>query len=132
MTGPLQRFPDVQAALVTLLESLAGAGRTGIETPGNLQDVLPFVRVIRRGGTSDRINDHATVEVDVFDLTYKGAELLAERVREYLTGERLRAGPAVIDRVTCERAPAEVPWGPGVRRFNAAYRLVSRRYTAAG
>lgn len=127
MTSPFRRYPDVQRLLVDELEGLAGAGRTGIETPVNLADVLPFVRVMRVGGFSDRLNDRATVDVDVFSSTYTAGELLAERVRQHLVGP---PPPVVLlDRVDCEIAPRELPWGDGtVRRWNATYLVTSRRH----
>ncbi|MGC4886700.1 hypothetical protein [Micromonospora sp. DT227] len=133
MTQPWSRFPDVQAALLLILGSLAGGpGHTGIATPEDLLAAVPFVRVRRLGGNSDLLHDWATVEVDVFDTTYRGGEELAERVRQMLTGAKHRAGPAVLDSVTCQVSPTELPWGPGVRRFSATYRVVSRRYRVAG
>lgn len=128
MTTPLWRFPDAQAVLVDLLEQFTGPGRTDTETPDNLLEVLPFIRVLRSGGLSDRVSDHARVEVDVFATTYAQAEETAEAVRQYLIGTPLRSGPAVIDRVQCDQGPVEKPWAPGIRRFGATYSIVSRRY----
>lgn len=127
MTSPFRRFPDVQRLLVDELETLAGDGRTAIETPTNLADVLPFVRVLRVGGFSDRINDRATVDIDVFAATYGAAELLAERVRQHLVGPPPPV--TLFDRIDCEIAPRELPWGDGtVRRWNATYLVTSRRH----
>lgn len=127
MTSPFRRYPDVQRLLVDELEALTGAGHTGIETPVNLADVLPFVRVLRIGGFSDRLNDRATVDVDVFAASYSAGELLAEQVRQHLVGP---PPPVVLlDRVDCEIAPRELPWGDGtVRRWNATYLVTARRH----
>lgn len=130
MTAPLRRFPDVQKALAAIVESLVGAGRAGSETPEDLEQRLPYVRILRIGGYSDRLTDFATVEVDVFAGTYAQAEPLAERIRQHLTGPPLRVGPVVLDRITCESGPVELPWAPRVRRFNASYVVRSRRYAA--
>ncbi|MFG3710886.1 hypothetical protein [Micromonospora sp. NPDC047730] len=127
MTAP--RFPDVQKVLAAALAALVGGPEhTGSETPDDLQDRLPYIRVRRRGGPSDRFSDYASVEVDVFASRYDVAEPLAEAVRELLTGTPITVGRAVIDRITCPNGPVERPWGPGVRRFGATYRVVSRRY----
>ncbi len=127
MTSPFRRFPDVQRLLVDELEALAGADRTGIETPTNLGDVLPFVRILRIGGFSDRLNDRSTVDVDVFASTYSAGELLAEQIRQHLVGPPPPV--TVFDRIDCEIAPRELPWGDGtVRRWNATYAVTSRRY----
>lgn len=127
MTSPFRGFPDVQRLLVDELEALTGAGRTAIETPPDLAAALPFVRVLRVGGGSDRINDRASVDVDVFAATYVAGELLAERVRQHLVGPPPPV--AVFDRIDCEIAPRELPWGDGtVRRWNATYLVTSRRH----
>lgn len=134
MTGPWLRFPDVEDALVVLLEPLAGGpAHTGTETPTNLQDVLPFIRAVRRpGGFSDHVNDFATVDLDVFHSTYRtGAKPLAERVRQFLTSQKHSIGGVVIDRIECPSGPGELPWAPGIRRMGATYTVVSRRYLAA-
>ncbi len=131
MTAPFLRFPDVQRLLVFELEALAGAGHTAIQTPPDLTDVLPFVRVLRIGGPSDRLHDFPTIDVDVFAATYTAAELLAEQIRQWLVGPP----PPVreLDRVDVDVAPRELPWGDGstVRRFGATYRAVTRRHRAA-
>ncbi len=126
----VRRFPDVQTELVTYLATLAGgAPHAGIRTPTNFTGLLPFVRARRRGGPSDRLNDHATVDIEVFDALYTDAELLAEQVRQNLVGPP----PAIhrFDRVECVTAPTEVLWGDGsVRRFAATYTITCRRVTA--
>lgn len=131
MTTPLRRFPDVQVILVNLLEEFVGLDRTGIETPVNLQARLPFIRVVRTGGSSGLLVDHATVDVDCFGTGYTATELLAEQVRQYLTGPPLRYGPQILDRITCESSPTELPWAPGMRRIGATYLVTARRYTTA-
>lgn len=130
MTTPFLRFPDVQRVLVTDLAALVGADRTAIETPPNLAELLPFVRVVRVGGGRDRINDQPTVDIDVFAATYTAAEELADQIDTWLVGPP--PTPRVFDRVEVEVAPRELPWGDGtVRRFNATYRIFSRRRRAA-
>jgi hypothetical protein len=130
VTVPFRRFPDVQRELVDDLAVLVGADHVAIETPAELAAALPFVRVLRIGGSSDRFNDVAVVEVDVFAATYTDGEPLAEQVRQRLVGPP----PPVprLDRIDCEIAPRELPWGDGtVRRWNATYHITSRRYLAA-
>lgn len=133
MTGPWRRFPDVQAALVTVLAGLAGgADRAGVETPPDLEQRLPFICVTRIGGASTDVNDYARVQVDVLGATYAQVEPLAERVRQFLTGPPIRVGPAVLDRVSCDSGPHEAVWSPTVRRMSAVYLVVSRRHDVAG
>lgn len=122
------RFPDVQQVLVDALVSLAGAdNRTGIETPPDLADRLPFVRVRRIGGPSDRLADYARVEIDVFADRYATVRDLAEDIRQWLCGPP----PPLpqLDRAVCDIGPRELPWGDGlVRRFGAEYELAARRF----
>ncbi len=109
------------------LEDIAGAGRTGVETPVNLEDVLPFVRVLRVGGNRERFNDLAVVDVDAFAATYSAAQTLAEDIAEFLMGPP--PGVPELDLVVCEVGPRELPWADDntVRRWGATYRLISRR-----
>ncbi len=132
MTSPFMRFPDVQRVLVEDLEALAGVGHTGTETPADLLGALPFIRVLRVGGGSDRLNDFPAVDIDVFAGTYAAAELLAEQVRQRVVGPP--PAVAVLDRAVCEVAPRELPWGTpddGVRRWGATYLITTRRRLSA-
>lgn len=127
MTSPFSRFPDVQRVLVTDLEAIAGVDHTGTETPADLLGALPFIRVLRSGGASDRLNDFASVDIDVFAATYVQAERLAEEVRQRIVGPPPPV--AVLDRVRCEAGPRELPWGDGqIRRFGATYQVTARRH----
>lgn len=124
----LRRFPDPQRTVADALVAagLVAAGGAGAQTPPDLQTRLPFIRVVRIGGGSDQVNDSASIDLDVFADLYTSAELLAERVRQFLVGP---PPPALLDRVECVSGPQELPWddtGP-VRRFGATYLVVSRR-----
>jgi len=130
----VQRFPDVQKLLVEDLTAyliaaeLTDAGHAGIETPPDLADQLPFIRVLRVGGPSTRVNDHAVVDVDIFAATYATGWDLAEDVRQHLCGPPPPVG--AFDRIVCDIAPRELVWGDsddGIRRFNATYTITSRR-----
>ncbi len=124
--SPLLRFPDVQRLLVDDLEALAGAGHTGVQTPADLAVVLPFVRVLRVGGGSGRLNDYPVLDIDVFASTYTEGELLAEQVRQRLVGPPPAA--VLLDSAYCETGPHELPWGDDqIRRFGATYTVTVRR-----
>jgi hypothetical protein len=127
VTSTIRLFPDVARVLVDDLELLAGAGHTGGQTPADLVGMLPFIRVLRVGGGSDRLNDFPVVDVDVFAATYVAAQLLAEQVRARLVGPP-PASP-VLDSAVCQTGPHELPWGDGstVRRFGATYIITARR-----
>lgn len=121
-----RRFPDVVRLLVTALEALHDPARTGPETPENLQQLLPFVRVQRIGGGRDRLNDFPTVSVDVFADSYSVAEALADDVDQWLTGPP----PPLpeLDRAIHDIAPRRLPWGDErIFRFQSQYTIVARR-----
>jgi hypothetical protein len=124
------RFPDVQRRLVNALEAWIGAGHVGVETPPSFDGLLPFVRVVRVGGPSDRLNDQAAVDIDVFGESYLATEQLAEEIRQWLCGPP--PAIAVFDRVGCDTGPRELPWGDGlVRRWGASYSITARRTQVA-
>lgn len=123
------RFPDVQRVLVDALTVFVGPDRTDIETPDDLQARLPFVRIVRTGGGRGRLNDLATVEIDVFAGSYAQAQPLAESISQWLCGPPPPI--PVLDRVVCAVAPRELPWGDvNVRRLGATYQVVTRRVRA--
>lgn len=127
-----ERFADTAATVARVLIPLAAADRVGIATPDNFTGLLPFVRVTRAGGPRDRLNDYARLAVDVFDTDYARGHTLAEDIAALLEQGRLRDGAVLIDRVTVDNAPQELPpWAPGIFRFEATYTVVSRRYLAA-
>ncbi len=127
VTAPFRHFPDVQSLLVFALESLFGAEHTGTETPASFDGMLPFARVLRAGGPSTWLNDHPTIDVDVFAALYDDAIRYSEIVREWLVGPP--SGLFVVDRAECSIGPVERPWGDntGVRRVGATYQLTLRR-----
>lgn len=132
MSDAWYRFPDAPRTIAKLLEPLAGAGKVGTRVPSSLTGLMPYVRVTRHGGPSDTVSDYAVIHVDVLGDDLAAAEQLAERIRQKLTTERLRLGAAVVDRVTCDSAPEEMPpWSTGINRFEARYTAVFRRYRAA-
>lgn len=129
MPAPTRRFPDVLAVLVDALEELAGSGHVAVETPADMESRLPFVRVTRVAGDRNRLEDLPVIDVDVFASSYSAGRLLADDIAEWLIGPPPAAN--VFDRVDCEVAPRELPWGDDVRRFNASYRVILRRRLAA-
>lgn len=129
---PYYRFPNAARTIAKILEPMVGANKIGTRTPASLTGVMPYVRVRRLGGPSDLVNDYAAIHIDVLSDNLDAAEQLAERIRQKLTTEKLRLGAIVVDRVTCESAPEEMPlWAPGINRFEARYTAVFRRYRAA-
>lgn len=121
----LPGFPDLEQAVCDLLEDL---GETGIVTPADLQDRLPFHRVQRFGGADDVITDTAALSVDTFAADAATGRERAEQVRQRLLSGPHATAHGVIDLAETTSAPVEVPWdGAPVRRWTATYRLQARR-----
>ncbi len=121
-------FPDVQALLVDDLAAFPGVVGAGTETPADLAEQLPFVRVMRGGGPTDQVNDYPRVDLDVFAGTYAAGVLLARRIQNYLLGPP----PPIwqLDRATCETGVHELPWSDdsgGPRRFGMTFMFTARR-----
>ncbi len=119
-------YPDVQRLLVEALAGWVDADRVDTETPADLQQQLPFIRVERIGGGRDTVSDYPTVELQFYGSTYAEVQPLAERVSEWLCTPL----PPVtqIDRAVCTGAPVEVPYGDvRIRRMVATYQLTTRR-----
>lgn len=135
MSAPDSRgFPDVETVVQDLLADLVGGvSHVGSETPPDLQDRLPFVRVTRFGGADDRVTDYADIDVDCYGSRRTATLRLAEQVRQLLTrgshvvsSEGMRV---VLDKVTTELAPFQPPGDEDdtVRRFTASYSVRARR-----
>lgn len=122
-------FPDVERNLVHLLADLVGGlDHAGTETPGNLGDRLPYIRVRRFGGADDGISDAPVMDVDTFAGTRTAAVALAESVRDRLLAAPHHVDGVVLDHVITSTGPREIPWGgEGVRRWAATYRVTARR-----
>lgn len=140
MSQQFDDFPDVDAALRQLLRTwfpeLAtepdGTLHVAVDTPVNLKDVLPFVRVADIGGSDDRITDRPTIDFDVFSDTFTGAKSLANQIRTKLIGypySTIVAGRFVgIDQTITLARPHRVPWADAtIRRFYSSYQFSVRR-----
>lgn len=125
----LSPFPDVHAVLALVLADLA-ATVDGPRLPANFQKVMPIIRVIRIGGSSDQITDRPRIGVDVYAATYPDSWNIAEAVRQ-----RLISGPHItsegcLDRAVVEVGPHEIPWPDDLVRYHTAtYTCALRRRT---
>lgn len=127
-------YPDVETVVQDVIAELVGGVRhVGSETPPDLQQRLPFVRVTRYGGGDDGVTDAADIDVDVYGDRRTPTLRLAEQVRELLTrgSHVVSSGGArvVLDAVETILAPFQPP-GNGdetVRRFTASYSVRARR-----
>lgn len=127
MTTALAPFPDLEKAVIELL---TGMGTLDTETPADLIDHLPFIRVERLGGNDDFFTDAGRLDVDVFG---PRGERSATGDLARLVQQALIRGPhvlsnCVIDTVTTDVSPNEVPWGnQSIRLFTSSYRITARR-----
>jgi hypothetical protein len=130
----LTPFVDVHAALTELLADLVLDGHVVTWTGTDLQDVVadgPLIKVARLGGDDDRFTAVPRVDVGVYATTESTGAPLAELARQRLLSYPHTTAAGVIDRVTTEVSPHEVPYDdPGVRLFTATYRLATRRHAA--
>lgn len=126
----LSPFPDVELLLVTLLADLAD-GNIDIETPADLQDHLPFIRVTRIGGQGTRWSSAPHIDVDALvGVGNRSAGMALAQACE----ARLSSFPhvipdvGVIDTVATDVSPNEVPWNdPAVLLFTSSYTVTVRR-----
>lgn len=103
-------LPDWPDAELAVADFLAPLGTCGSETPSALQSTLPFLRITRTGGTSDRITDQANVSVDVFAADRTTAKEVAGQVRQMLLTELpASTDHGVLDWATVQSGPAVVP-----------------------
>jgi hypothetical protein len=118
--------PDVEAVLAPWAESTFGAFSCA-ETPPDLEDRLPVIRVERIGGPDERFSQHPRVAVDVFAATADEARTLAGQVRDALVLLRGPVNGAVIRGVRCDAGPSRQPWAnEAVHRRGASYTVSLR------
>ncbi|GGM75513.1 hypothetical protein GCM10012275_52760 [Longimycelium tulufanense] len=120
----LASWPDVEAALIALLDPIATTYET---TPAQL--TLPLIHVQAAAGIDDYITDQPRVEVTVYASTRAQARTLAEQARQtILAAPGTAPGGVLIDSAVTEVSPTRIPYDdPDVRRFRAVYRLGVRR-----
>nr|WSW58501.1 hypothetical protein OG513_07835 [Streptomyces sp. NBC_00998] len=99
----------------------------GAETPPDLEDRLPFLRVERIGGPDERFSAHPRIAVDVFAGTADEARSLAGLARDALIFLHGPIGEAVVRNVRCDAGPSRQPWAnPAVHRRGATYSVSLR------
>ncbi|MFJ3588577.1 hypothetical protein ACIQUY_04715 [Streptomyces sp. NPDC090231] len=97
------------------------------ETPADLEDQLPVIRVERIGGLDDRFSLHPRVAVDVFAATADEARTLATSVRDALVFLSGPVNGAVIRSVRCDAGPTRQPWAnEAIHRRGATYTVSLR------
>lgn len=121
-----KQFPDVEAVLLNLLETVAP---TYTATPEPLNP--PIIRVIRVGGGVDRhgVTDQARVEVACFGTERDASRQLNEDARRLLLNTQATSVDGIfIDRIREDTAPVQIPYeAPDVRRVVSNYVVSVRR-----
>lgn len=123
-------FVDAELAVINVVSDMV-ASDVDIETPSNLQDVLPFIRVTRIGGQSTQMSDSPRIDVDVFGAAGSRTDTknlaLAVQAR-LLSFPHVLDGVGVIDRVDTDVSPNQVPWNNArVLLFTSSYKVSVRR-----
>lgn len=117
---------DIESVLAPWAEATFGAFGCA-ETPADLEDVLPVIRVERVGGADERFSMRPRIAVDVFAATADEARTLAGHVRDALLFLRGPVGAAVIRDVRCDSGPSRQPWAnEAIHRRGAAYTVSLR------
>ena len=125
-------YADAEAVLVTALAAHFTSARVCTETPDNLADVLPCIRVTRFAGGADEVYtfDNPNVDFDCYAATRAAASTLAYEVRSYVrsTLPGTTVSGAFIARAQDILGPHWTPYdNTSLRRFtySAAIRLHS-------
>lgn len=112
----LSSYADAERVIAHIL---GGLGDVGGETPPDLADHLPFLRVRRIGGADNRVTDLPRVDVRVYAPDRSAALHIAEQARQRLTSMPVATPHGVLDRADTESGPAEVP-GPDPETYRVA------------
>jgi hypothetical protein len=128
----IRDFPNIERLLASLFAPIVGGeDHVGSETPDDLEERLPFVRVYRADGHRTHLFDYPIVDVDYFDVDEQTGAPRASRLANLL----LRKPPPhpSIDLVTCEPSFRELPWGDNenVRRWGATFAFETRMVRVA-
>jgi hypothetical protein len=119
-------MPDIEAVLNPWAEALTGA-LAGAETPDDLEQHLPAIRIERIGGADNRFSLSPRVAVDVFAATADEARTLSNQIRDALLFLRGPVTDAVIRDVRCDSGPTRLPWAnDAICRRGATYTVYFR------
>lgn len=129
-TAPAVVWPDVERVLLGWLRPQLAGVRVLTDLPGDLEQQLPVVQIVRVGGGRDfsyRL-DQARVDIDCYAATRSAAAALAGQVRTLAgTLPNTETGGAVVTRVLEETGPSWRPEAnPNLRRFGLTLRVVLR------
>lgn len=128
----MTEYAEAEAVLQDALAVKFPAAHVCTETPSNLADVLPVIRITRFGGADDEVYTFDTPEVDFdcYAATRAASRLLAHQVRTFVRNELpgVKVGAAFVHRTRSIQGPTWTPYdNTNIRRFtySAAIRLHS-------
>ena len=105
------------------------ADRIGVSVPGNLEEVLPHIRLTTVRGADDGLTDRVVVDLEWFDTSRSKASDGAEMLRgtlHRLAGTQTSDGH-LIDTVTTANRPHWVDYkNPKIHRYAATYEVSTR------
>ena len=113
---------EAEAVLVAWLRDAFPGARVVTETPANLADVLPCIRVSRFGGVDEEVStfDNPSLDFDCFGATRAEARSLAYAVRSSIRNDlpgQTRAG-GFASRTRTLAGPVFTPYdNTSLRRF---------------
>jgi hypothetical protein len=124
VTALLTGFPDVEAAVLDLLDSVAS---TVTSTPANFTP--PLVQVQRIGGEDDGLTDYPVVVVTCYGASRSDAWEMAEDCRQLiLASVNEEPGGALVDSAATITPAQQIPDpNTALRVVTATYRLGLRR-----
>lgn len=133
MTQPVERdFPNIERLIASLfVDELGGWDHVGSTTPDDLEQRLPYLRVMRVDGTRTHQFDYPIVDLDYFDVDEATGAPRASRLANRLLGKP-PPHPS-IDVAYCEPSFRELPWGDSetVRRWGATFTFETRMVRVA-
>lgn len=131
-------WPSVPKVLVDAIgerfDCYAATRFPGPDSPdGDVAEIVAagygVVRILRLGGTRDRVTDRATVAIDVIHAGEAQAEDLAENIATWLVDTRpIRGAGRLLDGADVDVAPHSLPYpDPSLSQFSATYVVSARR-----
>lgn len=124
---PARGFPNIERLLAEILAPhVGGEDHVGNETPDNLVEMMPFIRIERVAGGRGRIYDYPVVEIDWFyPDEIVGQPAVSDSVDFLLSNPPPHPS---LDTVDCDPGPRELPWdNEQVRHWGATFFFTTRR-----
>lgn len=101
-----------------------------VQTPGNLEDVMPFHKISVVRGQDDTVTDTTVVDIETFARSWSQAAEEAEAIRTAMlsmAGKTDEQGRWLIDSVSTISRPVWVDYrNPAIQRFIGTYQLAMR------